>query len=669
MNSTTNGRTSPIGTIHSVFDEYENLSNDTTRQKDQEIDDVFTECESDVILQIEAIDQGCYEMSDASITELKLKGNKCALRLMPKIPAAISEDEVVMLFLSGTEAVFLQVTKVELASSSSKSCHLCVVATLGIDKPSEMWIFGKVFEVNNPITLHTVDAESWGRISGSSTFMKHLDFNINNVKFGDTRKRAADGDVVTSGANFKSFPLSDRMMKRARCPDLKSTLPTENKTGTPLKSSDFFDTGAPDASKYSHHAKMFQVSSTVLQSQRTDHGKSTTMDAINQFAHAVTHGTSKGMNSCSIGNNGAESSILDIISVAPLITLRQSYVTATRTFLARRNTTVVPQLTKCFISEWSWPRDSLISNSTLLSAFSSLTPHYDIQQFQHIKSQINAEDWSDTTRLNYANLVNVAAAPVLDRSLEMATMAFENFILLLSILNNMRFKYQDALLRALYRTDAWLEPKLYRLGKKTLRAMEFITFAYGQLATELDGIMRRMANSDPRKEDRFLRAIECVPDTSEDSTLSFEFSIYFQAATAAKVHSSSLGMSSPPPSPAANRALGFLEVKPQKKIRAGKTNFSTVRATSGNPSASTSVNGSFVALQKNQQSGHPQQKTDAKHNGTCFFFNTTAGCTLTGCLRSHVVPNKDTDQGLRKMFLRWASSRNLTMTDEFLKEA
>ena len=407
---------------------------------------------------------------------------------------------------------------------------------------------------------------------------------------------------------------------------------------------------------------MFQVSASVLQSQRADHANSASIEAINQFATAVAHGISKGMNSFSIGNNGAEYSILDIISTAPLPTYRQSYITATRTFLAHCNATIIPQLTKSFISEWSWPRDSIVSNSTLLAAFSSLTPHYDSQQVQYHKTKLAAVvDWSDSARLNYSNLVTAAAAPVLDRSLEMASMAFENFIFLLSIVNNMRFKFQDALLKALYRTDAWIGPKLFRLGKKSLRAMDFITFVYGQLATELDYIMRRMANADSSCTEVFLRAIECVPDMSEDSILSCEYAIYFQAANAAKVTLSSL---SSPRIPTTDQEKERLK---DKKKALGKSNQSSKPASLGTSTTSVPT-GQRVVPSAGQQTSQQQQSTTGQNTGHCFYFNTTAGCTSTGCIRPHEVPKKGSHFKLRELFKKWASMRSMKMNDSFMAE-
>ena len=168
---------------------------------------------------------------------------------------------------------------------------------------------------------------------------------MNNVNCADPRKRGSSESM----GNPASFPLPDKM-KKART-TAQSSSPTDGKVGVSIKSSDFFAAGVPGASRYQHQTKMFQVSASVLQSQRADHANSASIEAINQFAPAVAHGISKGMNSFSIGNNGAEYLILDIISAAPLPTYRQSYITATRTFLAHRNATIVPQLTKSFISE------------------------------------------------------------------------------------------------------------------------------------------------------------------------------------------------------------------------------------------------------------------------------------------------------------------------------
>ena len=99
----------------------------------------------------------------------------------------------------------------------------------------------------------------------------------------------------------------------------------------------------------------------------------------------------------------------------------------------------------------------------------------------------------------------------------------ENFIFLLSMLFNLRFKVQDALLRALYRSQQWLGRCVDLLGVGSIQAQNFIIFSYVQLADDFHDVLSAATLLPRSATDTLLATIDAIPQSEYRSYRDVQF--------------------------------------------------------------------------------------------------------------------------------------------------
>jgi hypothetical protein len=103
----------------------------------------------------------------------------------------------------------------------------------------------------------------------------------------------------------------------------------------------------------------------------------------------------------------------------------------------------------------------------------------------------------------------------------------ENFIFLLSMLFNLRFKVQDALFRALYRSQQWLGRCVDLLGIGSIQAQNFIIFSYVQLANDFHDALSAATLLPRSATDTLLATIDAIPQSEYRSYRDVQFTQTF----------------------------------------------------------------------------------------------------------------------------------------------
>jgi hypothetical protein len=99
----------------------------------------------------------------------------------------------------------------------------------------------------------------------------------------------------------------------------------------------------------------------------------------------------------------------------------------------------------------------------------------------------------------------------------------ENFISLLSMLFNLRFKVQDALFRLFQRSQDWLATRIPFLGISTVYAKNFIIHCQILLAQDLHNALALATNQPRESTSSWLQVVESQPDVSPVSQRVLQF--------------------------------------------------------------------------------------------------------------------------------------------------
>jgi hypothetical protein len=236
-------------------------------------------------------------------------------------------------------------------------------------------------------------------------------------------------------------------------------------------------------------------------------------------------------NAFALHKYGLEPNSLDVLSVNPIGTMKQSARSVCRAFWATRQCAVPFQLVTSFVSSWHWHRDLPITATVIIAAFTSLSgivsPILANNINIHLQRFYCESEWSEQTRNNFGTWIRGQVLPLIHDFFHQGRAAMENFILLLSMLFNLRFKVQDALLRALYRSQEWVKSHIDMLGVSSVQAQNLTIFSFVQLADDFHSAISQAPAMSRSATDAWLATIETIPQTHTHSLRELHFTQAF----------------------------------------------------------------------------------------------------------------------------------------------
>jgi hypothetical protein len=341
-------------------------------------------------------------------------------------------------------------------------------------------------------------------------------------------------------------------------------------------------------------------------------------------------------NAFALHKYGIEPKSLDILSVNPTGTIKQSVRSVCSAFWASKQCAAPLQLITSFVSAWHWQRDfpitvpiilaSFISLSGMISPFIADSITMDMQRFYSEAS------WSEQSLKSYVGLTRGLILPLIHDFFNQGRAAMENFILLLSMLFNLRYKVQDALLRALYRSQAWIRRRIDMLGVSSLQAQNFIMFSFVQLASDFHTAVAQAPAISRSSTSAWLAIVESIPQTHTHSLRELHFNQAFDKfvktlSDHTVFHDDYLRTDQPAaaPTPAAVTPSG----KPRRPRNKGKGSPATVPAVTPAPNNPSSTN---VVT--------PATPNPSSSRQICVHFVSSMGCKYRNgaCRFLHSIP-------------------------------
>jgi hypothetical protein len=153
----------------------------------------------------------------------------------------------------------------------------------------------------------------------------------------------------------------------------------------------------------------------------------------------------------------------------------------------------------------------------------------DLQRF------FSESSWSDRSLQSYGDLSREYLTPLILDFFHQGRAAMENFILLFAMLINMRFKVQDALFRALYRSQAWVKQHIDMMGVSSIQARNFIVFSFVQLVDDFHSALSQAPAMSRSSTTARLTIVESIPQTQTNSLRELHFrhafDLYVKART------------------------------------------------------------------------------------------------------------------------------------------
>jgi hypothetical protein len=184
------------------------------------------------------------------------------------------------------------------------------------------------------------------------------------------------------------------------------------------------------------------------------------------------------------------------------------------TFWATKACALPLQLASSFATTWHWHRDAPLSASIILSAF------YPLTKIGPVRSQLIRIDmhkvfselkWVEATGVQFETLSRGNILPLMHDLFDAGRLAMENFILFLSMLFNLRFKVQDALHRALMRSQAWLADCVNVMGIGSSPAQDFILYSHVLLAEDFHNVLCQASRFPRHSINLWLSEVEAIP--------------------------------------------------------------------------------------------------------------------------------------------------------------
>ena len=207
-------------------------------------------------------------------------------------------------------------------------------------------------------------------------------------------------------------------------------------------------------------------------------------------------------------------------SVNPAGTSKQNAKSVLSTFWATKACALPLQLASSFITTWHWHRDAPLSASIILSAF------YPLAKIGPVRLQLIRNDmhkffselkWIESTGVQFETLSRGNILPLMHDLFDAGRLAMENFILFLSMLFNLRFKVQDALHRALMRSQAWLADCVNVMGIGSSLAQDFILYSHVLLAEDFHNALCQASRFPRHSVNLWLSELEAIPMIGRNS--------------------------------------------------------------------------------------------------------------------------------------------------------
>jgi hypothetical protein len=236
-------------------------------------------------------------------------------------------------------------------------------------------------------------------------------------------------------------------------------------------------------------------------------GENKSLSAVEELNELLSQANSAGHapgNSTSLYKNHLEVSVLQVLSVCPKATARQSITYVWNLYLTDRPSSVPQQLVRSFVSAWHWEFHVQLSPAILLAAFLPVSAYFGAMTVDDhliaLRMRFNDLKWEDATVILFKKWMEQTVVPLMINLLDEGRAAMENYIYLLSVLFNMRFKFQNALLLALDRSTLWLRDKANLLGQRSSAAQTLILYTFSMLAHNFNRVFVSMVSSDRESE-------------------------------------------------------------------------------------------------------------------------------------------------------------------------
>ena len=364
-----------------------------------------------------------------------------------------------------------------------------------------------------------------------------------------------------------------------------------------------------------------------------------------------------------------------VLSVCPKATARQSITYVWNLYLTDRPSSVPQQLVRSFVSAWHWEFHVQLSPAILLAAFLPVSAYFGAMTVDDhliaLRMRFSDLKWEDATAILFKKWMEQTVVPLMMNLLDEGRAAMENYIYLLSVLFNMRFKFQNALLLALDRSTLWLRDKANVLGQRSNAAQTLILYTFSMLAHDFNRVFVSMVSSDRESTSRFLGLISAIPDVSSNSARDLRFQILFTANARA---SASAGASLDPytwtrikDEGGAGRRNegGDSEEGKTQRNKKSKKDKDKDRASKGAGSQPSKPSKSPPPGSPTASTTYNPSKPDVEPR-FCFYFNSAQGCNRTGCAHKHEIPPKDSAG--REAIRKFAITKKLQLSPEFLKD-
>jgi hypothetical protein len=282
--------------------------------------------------------------------------------------------------------------------------------------------------------------------------------------------------------------------------------------------------------------------------------------------------------------------------------------------------------------------------------------------------------WSNDLRRDFGNMVQGTILPLLRNFLADSRAAMENFIFLLAMLFNLRFKLQDALFRALDRSHTWLLKCTDLLGIDSLSARNFIIHSNVMLTQDFHSVFTQ---SSTYSTTAWLTAVEAIPDLSPNShrdaffrfthnnyanNLASLASIQYLVGTAASTGTATQAGSPAVTTPAVAATPGPPS-KPRRQLK-GARGARTSNSLSNGASAATT----HPHSPSNPAGGTPGPTPNLTSPPTryCYFYLRDTGCAKSSCPFQHTVPPRGAPE--RAHIKRAFSSKGWSLSQAFLRD-
>ena len=272
--------------------------------------------------------------------------------------------------------------------------------------------------------------------------------------------------------------------------------------------------------------------------------------------------------------------------------------------------------------------------------------------------------WTESTSVQFESLSRGNILPLMYDLFDAGRIAMENFILFLSMLFNLRFKVQDALHRALIRSQAWLADCVNVMGIGSPQAQDFILYSYVLLAEDFHNALCQASMFSRPSIALWLQEVETIPRTGRNSLRDIQLT-QVQNIVAGHISEAALGhfklQVTPKKAGAATRDP--LTGGRPRRTRDDKTAKAVGNPTTPPPKLTVTLTNPNIVTPATPAS--TQSAAASERVAYCHYFQSTQGCAKgsSGCPYSHVNPPRG--DPARAIIKRVLAHRRMTLSPAF----